>query len=163
MQPNTSAAEIAHRRASNAMQKITNAELRANARKGVPITRSLSHSPASRPRRSWIAFDCQILTKWTLSRYAPASKISRWSISQAAPPSLRCTTVSLGYNISFGVIGGLTPLVATWLVTRTGDEIAPAFLMIASAAVTLIATVSLRETYRSSFTAVASAAAPAYS
>jgi hypothetical protein len=27
-----------------------------------------------------------------------------------------------------GMIGGLTPLVATWLVERTGDEIAPAFL-----------------------------------
>jgi MFS transporter, MHS family, proline/betaine transporter len=84
-------------------------------------------------------------------------------VVEAAPPSLRCTTVSRGYNISYGVIGGLTPLVATWLVTRTGDEIAPAFLMIASAAVTLIATVSLRETYRASFTAVASGAAPTYS
>ena len=84
-------------------------------------------------------------------------------VVEAAPPSLRCTVVSLGYNISFGVIGGLTPLVATWLVTRTGDEIAPAFLIIASAAVTFIAAASLRETYRASFTAVTSGAAPTYS
>jgi MFS transporter, MHS family, proline/betaine transporter len=84
-------------------------------------------------------------------------------VVEAAPPSLRCTVVSLGYNISFGVIGGLTPLVATWLVTRTGDEIAPAFLIIASAAVTFIATVSLCETYRASFTALTSGAAPTYS
>ena len=83
-------------------------------------------------------------------------------VVEAAPPSLRCTVVSLGYNTSFGVTGGLTPLVATWLVTRTGDEIAPAFLIIASAAVTFIATVSLRETYRASFTAVTSGAAPTY-
>jgi hypothetical protein len=30
------------------------------------------------------------------------------------------------------MIGGLTPLVATWLVERTGDEIAPAFLNLVS-------------------------------
>ena len=81
---------------------------------------------------------------------------------EAAPPQLRCTVVSLGYNISFGVIGGLTPLVAAWLVARTGDEIAPAFLIIVSAAATLVAIVSFRETYRASFTGVTSGAAPAY-
>src|SRR5262249_59286824 len=53
---------------------------------------------------------------------------------EAAPPQVRCTAVSLGYNICLGVIGGLTPLVATWVVERTGDEIAPAFLIMASAA-----------------------------
>jgi MHS family proline/betaine transporter-like MFS transporter len=55
---------------------------------------------------------------------------------EAAPPQVRCTAVSLGYNICLGVIGGLTPLAATGLVERTGDEIAPAFLMTASVAVT---------------------------
>jgi MFS transporter, MHS family, proline/betaine transporter len=32
---------------------------------------------------------------------------------EAAPPRVRCTAVSLGYNVCLGVIGGLTPLVAT--------------------------------------------------
>jgi MHS family proline/betaine transporter-like MFS transporter len=81
---------------------------------------------------------------------------------EAAPPSVRCTAVSLGYNICFGVIGGLTPLVAPWLVGRTADEIAPAFLIIASAAISLVAIVSLRETYRASFSGVTSSATPAY-
>jgi len=70
---------------------------------------------------------------------------------EAAPPHLRCPAASLGYNISFGVISGLTPLVAAWLLARTGDEIAPAFLIIVSAAATLVAIVSFRETYRASF------------
>ena len=52
---------------------------------------------------------------------------------EAAPLKVRCTAVSLGYNIAFGVIGGLTPLVASWLVARTGDEIAPGFLMMVPA------------------------------
>jgi hypothetical protein len=55
-------------------------------------------------------------------------------LAEAAPASVRCTAVSLGYNITFGVIGGLTPLMAAWLVDRTGDEIAPAFLIMAAAA-----------------------------
>jgi MHS family proline/betaine transporter-like MFS transporter len=84
------------------------------------------------------------------------------AVVEAAPPSVRCTAVSLGYNICFGVIGGLSPLVAAWLVTRTGDEIAPAFFIVASAAVTLLAVISLRETYRASFPTVNSRAAPAY-
>ena len=41
---------------------------------------------------------------------------------ETAPPPVRCTAVALGYNISLGIIGGLTPLVATWLVNRTGEE-----------------------------------------
>jgi hypothetical protein len=60
------------------------------------------------------------------------------SVRLFCPPSDRCTAVSLGYNICQGVIGGLTPLVATWLVERTGDEIAPAFLIMASAAVAAV-------------------------
>jgi|GraSoiStandDraft_17_1057272.scaffolds.fasta_scaffold129832_2 hypothetical protein len=44
------------------------------------------------------------------------------TIVETAPPPVRCTAVALGYNISLGVIGGLTPLVATWLVNRTGEE-----------------------------------------
>jgi hypothetical protein len=38
--------------------------------------------------------------------------------------------------------------VATWLVERTGDEIAPAFLIMAAAAVTFVTLFTLRETYR---------------
>jgi MHS family proline/betaine transporter-like MFS transporter len=47
---------------------------------------------------------------------------------------------------------------ATWLVARTGDEIAPAFLIMASAAVTLLTLFSFRETYRKPLTAAAAAA-----
>jgi MFS transporter, MHS family, proline/betaine transporter len=75
---------------------------------------------------------------------------------EAAPPQVRCTAVSLGYNICLGVIGGLTPLVATWLVERTGDEIAPAFLVMASAVVTLVTIVRFRETYRAPFIGISS-------
>jgi MFS transporter, MHS family, proline/betaine transporter len=81
---------------------------------------------------------------------------------EAAPLPVRCTAVALGYNITFGIIGGFTPLVATWLVDRTGDEIAPAFLIMAAAAVTFLTVLRFRETYRSPFITASSAAAAAY-
>jgi MHS family proline/betaine transporter-like MFS transporter len=84
------------------------------------------------------------------------------ALVEAAPPQVRCTAVSLGYNISFGVIGGLTPLVAAWLVERRGDEIAPTFLIMASVAVTTVTLTRFRETYRAPPAGVTSNAAPAY-
>jgi MHS family proline/betaine transporter-like MFS transporter len=81
---------------------------------------------------------------------------------EAAPPQLRCTAVSLGYNICLGVVGGVTPLVATWLVDRTGDEIAPAFLIMAAAAVSFGTVLCFRETYRTPFAGAGPAAAAAY-
>lgn len=57
------------------------------------------------------------------------------------------------------VFGGLSPLVATWLVERSGDEIAPAFLIMASAAVTFITIFYFRESYRIPFRVAPQAAA----
>ncbi len=73
------------------------------------------------------------------------------ALVEAAPPTVRCTAVALGYNLCLGLFGGLSPLVATWLVERTGDEIAPAFLIMAAAAVTFVTLFTLRETYRAPF------------
>jgi len=81
---------------------------------------------------------------------------------EAAPLKVRCTAVALGYNVSLGVIGGLTPLVASWLVARTGDEIAPGFLMMVAAAVTLLTILRFPETYRTPFVGIISRAAAAY-
>ena len=80
---------------------------------------------------------------------------------EAAPAPVRCTAVGLGYNICLGVIGGLTPLAATWLVSRTGDEISPAVLIMAAAAVTFATILRFRETYRAPFVG-SPAAATAY-
>jgi MHS family proline/betaine transporter-like MFS transporter len=72
---------------------------------------------------------------------------------------VRCTSVALGYNICFGVIGGSTPLAATWLVERTGNEIAPAFLIMAAAAVGFFTILRFRETRHAPFVGGASSAA----
>jgi MHS family proline/betaine transporter-like MFS transporter len=67
---------------------------------------------------------------------------------EAAPVAVRCTVIALGYNVTMGVVGGLSPLVATWLVHRTGDDLSPAFLIMGAAAVSFLSTLFLKETSR---------------
>jgi MHS family proline/betaine transporter-like MFS transporter len=62
---------------------------------------------------------------------------------------VRCTAIALGYNVTLGIVGGLSPLVATWLVARTADQLAPAFMIMIAAAVSFLAVLSFREGSRS--------------
>src|SRR5260370_12797580 len=56
---------------------------------------------------------------------------------ESTPSRIRCTAVGLGHNACFAVIGGLTPLVAAWLVERTPGEFAPAYLILGRSAVSV--------------------------
>lgn len=75
------------------------------------------------------------------------------SASLAAGAELFATKVrssgySIGYNISVAVFGGTAPYVATGLVARTGNELAPAYYVIAAAIITLLTLLTMRETAR---------------
>ena len=67
---------------------------------------------------------------------------------EAAPMAVRCTAIALGYNVTLGVIGGLSPLAATWLVARTSNTYSPAFLIMAAAAISFFAVLRFKETYK---------------
>jgi MHS family proline/betaine transporter-like MFS transporter len=67
---------------------------------------------------------------------------------EAVPARVRCTAIALGYNITLGLVGGLSPLVATWLVDRTGNDYSPGFMIMAAAAVSFLALLTYKETYR---------------
>ncbi|MDV3130458.1 MFS transporter [Mycobacterium sp. 29Ha] len=73
------------------------------------------------------------------------------SASLAAGAELFATRVrssgySIGYNVSVAIFGGTAPYVATWLVAETGNELAPAFYVIAAAIITLATIMTTRET-----------------
>jgi MHS family proline/betaine transporter-like MFS transporter len=73
------------------------------------------------------------------------------SASLAAGAELFATRVrssgySIGYNVSVALFGGTAPYVATWLVARTGNELAPAYYVIAAAIITLATVMTMRET-----------------
>ena len=77
---------------------------------------------------------------------------------EEVPAAVRCTAIAIGYNVTLGVVGGLSPLVATWLVARTADQMAPAFMIMVAAAVSFLAVLSFREGSRAPLEAVASPA-----
>ena len=59
---------------------------------------------------------------------------------------VRSSGYSIGYNVSVAIFGGTAPYVATWLMDRTGNELAPAYYVIAAAIVTLATVLTMRET-----------------
>ncbi len=59
------------------------------------------------------------------------------------PHAVRCTGLAFAYNASIGYFGGTTPLIAAWLITATGNPIAPAFWIAGCGAVTLITAIFL--------------------
>ena len=73
------------------------------------------------------------------------------SASLAAGAELFATRVrssgySIGYNVSVALFGGTAPYLATWLVSRTGNEVSPAFYVIAAAVVSFATILTMRET-----------------
>jgi MHS family proline/betaine transporter-like MFS transporter len=64
---------------------------------------------------------------------------------ETTPRAVRCSAISIGYNLCVGVLGGVTPLVATWLIERTHDDLTPAYYVMAAALVSLVVAVSLPE------------------
>jgi MHS family proline/betaine transporter-like MFS transporter len=65
---------------------------------------------------------------------------------EAVPARVRCTAIALGYNVTLGVVGGLSPLVATWLVQRTENDLSPAFMVMAAAVISFLAVLGFKET-----------------
>jgi MHS family proline/betaine transporter-like MFS transporter len=57
----------------------------------------------------------------------------------ATPAAIRCTAIALGFNLSYGLLGGLSPLAAAWLIHRTGLDLTPAVMVAAAALATCIA------------------------
>lgn len=66
---------------------------------------------------------------------------------EITPPAVRCTALAIGNNLAWSVVGGLTPLTATWLVART-NPLAPAWLVVIAAAITLLALIGTRDPFR---------------
>lgn len=67
---------------------------------------------------------------------------------EAVPAEIRCTAIALGYNVTLGIVGGFSPLFATWLVQRTGNDFSPAFMIMVAAGVSIAAILRFGETHR---------------
>ena len=68
-----------------------------------------------------------------------------WALSvplmvELLPAKVRCTGGGLGYNICLALFGGTTPLIAAYLVERTGDDFTPIYYVMVAAAIALFFT-----------------------
>jgi MHS family proline/betaine transporter-like MFS transporter len=80
---------------------------------------------------------------------------------ELVPERVRCTVLSLGYNTGMAIVGGLTPMVAVYTIKRSQYDLSPAFLLMATAAVSFIVATALRETYNMPLPGIAAAPAEA--
>ena len=64
------------------------------------------------------------------------------------PTRVRLTGMSLAYNLGWGLFGGTTPLLATYLIKETGSKLVPSLYLIVSGLISLLAISMLRETAR---------------
>jgi MHS family proline/betaine transporter-like MFS transporter len=54
------------------------------------------------------------------------------------PRAVRCTGLAFAYNISVGVLGGMTPMIVTWLIAYSHSPAAPGYWIAATSAVSAI-------------------------
>ena len=59
---------------------------------------------------------------------------------------VRCTGTALSHNLTMALLGGTAPLVITWLIASTGNELSPAIYLMGAALVSGIVAFGIRET-----------------
>jgi MHS family proline/betaine transporter-like MFS transporter len=65
-------------------------------------------------------------------------------ISEQFPVETRAVGVAFSYSISVTVFGGFAPFVATWLIAATGDALSPAYYLMATALLSIVALMAIR-------------------
>ncbi len=68
------------------------------------------------------------------------------TLTEMFPSRVRVSALSVGYNISLAIFGGTTPLVATWIIERSHDDLSIAWYLIFAAAISFLFIVRLPET-----------------
>lgn len=77
-----------------------------------------------------------------------ANVITAVLLAETFPTRVRYTASALTYNVAYALFGGTAPLIATWLISITGNTISPMFYIIAIALLGLVGGVMLPETSR---------------
>jgi MHS family proline/betaine transporter-like MFS transporter len=61
---------------------------------------------------------------------------------------IRVSAVSIAYNLSFAIFGGTAPMIATWLIHSTQDDLSLAWYLSASAFISFLTVLTIEETYK---------------
>jgi MFS family permease len=77
---------------------------------------------------------------------AMSAAVSVVMIPESLPKSVRSAGFSVAYALAVTIFGGTTQLVVTWLIGATGNPLSPAWYLIVSSAIGLVAMVMMPET-----------------
>ena len=66
-------------------------------------------------------------------------------IPELFPKHVRATGIALTYVVSASFFGGFSPFIASWLVTKTGNPLAPAWYVAAACAISLVPVIWLKD------------------
>jgi MFS transporter, MHS family, proline/betaine transporter len=92
--------------------------------------------------QGWAVFLGQLGFALLVGSYGAVTPVT---ICELFPRNVRCSAVSAAYNLTLGLAGGTAPMVATFLIDRSGYPLAPALYVMAGAAFSLVAALSLRQ------------------
>lgn len=67
-------------------------------------------------------------------------------LAEVFPTRVRYSGFAFSFNTANALFGGTAPFIATWLISQTGDKMAPAWMLVAAAGVALLAMLCIRET-----------------
>jgi MHS family proline/betaine transporter-like MFS transporter len=87
---------------------------------------------------------CIIAVGWLQFVKAGYSGVLPSLLSEQFPVETRAIGVSLGFSTAVSVFGGLAPLVATWLIAATGDNLSPSYYLIVTALLSLFALMAIQ-------------------
>jgi len=68
------------------------------------------------------------------------------AVVEMFPTRTRVTGATMSFNIGYTIFGGTAPFIGTWLLLRTGDNLAPAYYIIAVSVMALFAAATMCET-----------------
>ena len=78
--------------------------------------------------------------------FAGHAGVIQATLAEMFPTNVRYSAYSIGFNLSTVIFGGSAPLLMTWLIGLTGIASIPSYMVIFTAALTLISAIYLKET-----------------
>ena len=65
-------------------------------------------------------------------------------MSELFPTQVRATGMALSYNIGTTVFGSFTPFIVAWLISATGNNLAPSYYLLVTGVLSLITLFAIR-------------------
>jgi MHS family proline/betaine transporter-like MFS transporter len=91
---------------------------------------------------------CVLAVGWLNLVKAGYSGVLPSLLSEQFPVATRAIGVSVSFSVAVTIFGGFAPLIATWLIAHTGDSLSPAYYLMFTALLSIIALTVIRRRQR---------------